>query len=133
LWWVFWGRVLGNYVPHLTQNFDPPDLCLLSSCGYRRETLAPAWISYGTSDMKLMLYVFTWWKCHLPQWHVSGSSLFSRQMRSLHTGSLLISLQSAFVSWGVTKLQHVSKLNSFRNFGLLYIVLLSFLLASHLC
>jgi hypothetical protein len=31
-----------NYFPGLASNHDPPDLCLLSSEEYRRETLAPA-------------------------------------------------------------------------------------------
>jgi hypothetical protein len=31
LWWVFSRRSLTNYLPGLTSNRDPPDLCLLSS------------------------------------------------------------------------------------------------------
>jgi hypothetical protein len=32
---------LANYLPRLTSNCNPPDLCLLSSKDYRREPLAP--------------------------------------------------------------------------------------------
>jgi hypothetical protein len=36
----FWDRISRSICPGLTSNFDPPDLCLLSSWDYRREPLA---------------------------------------------------------------------------------------------
>jgi hypothetical protein len=35
-----WG--LSNYLPGLASNLDPPDLCLLSSQDYRRESPVPS-------------------------------------------------------------------------------------------
>jgi hypothetical protein len=39
LYWVFLRYGLLSYLPRLTLNRDPPDLCLLSSLDYRCETL----------------------------------------------------------------------------------------------
>jgi hypothetical protein len=38
----FRNYFLVNYLPGLASNFDPPDLCLLSSYDYRHEPLAPS-------------------------------------------------------------------------------------------
>jgi hypothetical protein len=37
----FWDKCLANYLPRLASNHEPPDLCLLSSWGYRNESPVP--------------------------------------------------------------------------------------------
>jgi hypothetical protein len=38
---LFLSSDLSNYLPGLASNYDPPDLCLLSSWDYRRESWRP--------------------------------------------------------------------------------------------
>jgi hypothetical protein len=56
-----------NYLPRLTSNCDPPDLCLLSSQDYRREPLVPSltefcfcFFFFLTEFLRLVLHARLW-------------------------------------------------------------------------
>jgi hypothetical protein len=51
-----------NYLPGLALNHDPPDLCLLSSEGYRCEPPAPSLSVFSlTSVPEQFILKLLWW------------------------------------------------------------------------